>query len=348
MKYIVYADRLFVRLFFQNWILLYLVCSLLRSPQGSPRPSSKLGALCRLVPAAALQAFLFCFVFLLPGPAGWMKKTAIFTGSLMILFRVLNIRSIGLLVRTVLMYGFCAFLLGGILYALPVMGIMEKISPLPTEGIMAAAAAFILFFRERRQRRANCPAAKVVLVQGDVRVEADALIDSGNSLRDPVSGRPVSVAQRSFLEGQLALPPPIWEAVGTGEKPVEGFRLVPYHTLNGRGLMQVMEIDRITVKRDGEERLIQGALLGLCEGLLSEKGSCQIILHPALFLTGGSAHDIKGGSTGKNAVSFDPEGAGLSVFRAGRHSLHRRRRGTSAAPRGRQGERDHIRSGNGV
>lgn len=76
-----------------------------------------------------------------------------------------------------------------------------------------------------------------VLIYGDREVSALAFHDTGNTLRDPVTGEQVMVAGADVAEELLALTPwqlqhPI-EAIGK----LQGMRLIPYHSVGSRGGM---------------------------------------------------------------------------------------------------------------
>ena len=138
-------------------------------------------------------------------------------------------------------------------------------------ALMLAAASGTALFWKRERRRREQTVVTAELIEGNVRIVTEALIDSGNTLYDPIGGKPVSVVERGVLEGRIEL-----------ERP-ERFRLIPYHTLGSRGLMQAIEIEKLKVKRAGQELLFEHALLGLYNGEVTRNGSYRLILHPALM-----------------------------------------------------------------
>ena len=85
--------------------------------------------------------------------------------------------------------------------------------------------------------------------------------DSGNRLTDPLSGRPVLVVDRR-VAGDL-LPPEEYESMLSPEpdgNAVHGFRLIPFQSVGGNGLMPAFQPD--AVKLDGRS-------LGRCYVALS-------------------------------------------------------------------------------
>lgn len=69
------------------------------------------------------------------------------------------------------------------------------------------------------------------------RVELTALVDTGNGLRDPVTGEAVSVVDAKTAKELLGLgPEELADPVGTmAANPNAGFRLIPYRTVGQRG-----------------------------------------------------------------------------------------------------------------
>lgn len=92
----------------------------------------------------------------------------------------------------------------------------------------------------------------LVLTYQEKTVSLRAYYDSGNRLYDPLSGRPVVVINREAAASLLPDPAyrALWDA-GVAEKPVKGFRLIPFETIGGDGLMPAFKPDE--VKLDGKQ-----------------------------------------------------------------------------------------------
>lgn len=286
MRYIIYIDRLFALQAAQTLALLLLTGMFLRG-YGATAP----GPLWRMILYSGVEALFFCGVFLLPGMDGRIKNLLFAAGTLLLLAAVFRIRTPGLFFRAAILFHGAAFLLGGMMYAWSGMvgsRLMAHTFPAAVCA-MVSAAVIVLVWNWEKERREKL-LATVEILEGNVRVVTLALIDSGNSLYDPLSARPVSVVERSVLEGRIPLNRP------------EKFRLVPYHTLGGRGVMQAIEVAEMRVKREGQDILIEKALLGLYDGEITREGTYRMILHPAMLKTGGMRHDIKSSNTRKNTV----------------------------------------------
>lgn len=267
MRYIVYIDRLFVLQAVQTSVLLLLTGTFLR---GDMPPAA--GRAVRIVLGSGVEALFFCAVFLIPGIGGGIKNLLFAGCSLAVLAGVFRIHTPKVFLRAVILFHGASFLLGGILYAFSGMT-GDSVAGYTLRSAVCAAVSgaliCLIWNREKKNRREML--ATVELLEGKVRIVTVALIDSGNSLCDPVSKRPVCVVERSVLEGRIPLNRP------------EKFRLIPYHTLTGRGLMQAVEIGEMRVKRDGQEILAERALLGLYDGKITREGAYRMILHPAVL-----------------------------------------------------------------
>ena len=282
MRYIVYIDRLFLLQLVQSCVLLLLTREFLRSTV----------TLKRIVFASAAGTLLFCVIFLLSGISRNIKVLLFALCSLATLWLAFRIRTLQVFCRAVILYHAAAFLLAGALYALlhaagrrPAMTTMQ--ASLCEVGIGTAA----LYILRWEKKSAQAVIVTAILEDGDVKITLEALIDSGNSLYDPISQRPVCVVEKAALEGKIPLDIP------------EKFRLIPYHSLGKKhGIMQAVEIEKLKVKKEGQELVIEKALLGLYENKVTQSGAYQMILHPALLENRRNGHDIKSCNTRKNAV----------------------------------------------
>jgi stage II sporulation protein GA (sporulation sigma-E factor processing peptidase) len=98
------------------------------------------------------------------------------------------------------------------------------------------------------------------------KIDLIALCDTGNSLREPITEKPVSVVEKRCLK-QLNM-----------EKLK--YLLVPYHTVgNPNGLMRAFMADSLKIGKT----LIQNPMIGIYEGKLSQDEKYQMILHPSLI-----------------------------------------------------------------
>ena len=209
MHYELYADSLFLVHFVMNLYLLLLVDrnTLRTATPGRLLFGAAVGGACGLLP------------FLIPG-FGLLKMMGLSLigtiGMLLIAFPVKDFRMFLRLFERLLLYSFC---LGGILlffirsfpefrkFLTGAFGIM---------GIGAFSFLFLLRFREDRQiQDHHCQAT---LCCGDRKIKVSALVDSGNLLVEPISGKPVCIVEEQVLNSLK-------------EKLPHGCRAIPYHSI---------------------------------------------------------------------------------------------------------------------
>ena len=107
---------------------------------------------------------------------------------------------------------------------------------------------------------------KVRLVYGERESRGMAVIDTGNHLRDPESGKAVSVVTRQMAEDLLE----------TGE--LEHLHRIEYHTIGkGRGMLPVVTIDSLWI--DGEDQSYEKPMIAVSDDA-SFGSECDMILNP--------------------------------------------------------------------
>lgn len=98
-----------------------------------------------------------------------------------------------------------------------------------------------------------------------------ALVDTGNSLYEPISHKPVSIIEKQAME-----------AVFAGVCPA-GFRAIPFHSLGkAHGILNGYELTELIIFGENEKIKIERPMVGLFDGNLSAGAAYQMILHPTL------------------------------------------------------------------
>lgn len=119
----------------------------------------------------------------------------------------------------------------------------------------------------------------VDIFEGEQSVRLTALIDTGNTLTDPATNRPVLVAEGRFCQSLLPMKLPLEHPVEAMEvlnhAGVCGFRLIPYHAVGIRnGLLLAMRADCVFGDRKREE----GVLVALSPTPVSDGGGYQALI----------------------------------------------------------------------
>ncbi|MGB9885549.1 MAG: sigma-E processing peptidase SpoIIGA [Moorellales bacterium] len=180
-------------------------------------------------------------------------------------------------------------------------GLVEFLYRLPYPWLLAAVAAAFLLARWgapwlRRNFLASFFQVPVVIRWADRRLAVRALVDTGNQLRDPITGRPVIIVEYEVL--RPLLPPPLRQALEEGEEPdlarlAEELRgtpwaarlhLVPFTSLGRtRGVLPCFRPDEVVVVADERLVRIKEVLVGIYRQRLSPQGTYRALLHPEVL-----------------------------------------------------------------
>ena len=118
------------------------------------------------------------------------------------------------------------------------------------------------------------------------------LVDTGNNLRDPVTGLPVVVVdweplRRIMPKDVASFFMSTWDGVPEhlSRTPMgRRLRLVPYESLAGRkGILPAFKPDHIIILEKDGHRIIRDAIVGVFKERLSPSGQYQALLHPDLL-----------------------------------------------------------------
>lgn len=112
-----------------------------------------------------------------------------------------------------------------------------------------------------------------VTLQGDhEELHVPALLDTGNGLVEPVTGKGVSVLEESVFRKMTAVMRP------------EKLKVIPYHSIGTEhGMMKGYEIDRMKIGNGEEEQVVCKVIVAVYEGKLSGNDSYRMILSPKVL-----------------------------------------------------------------
>ncbi len=97
--------------------------------------------------------------------------------------------------------------------------------------------------------------------------EVVALLDTGNDLREPVSGKAVCVVEENSILGNIR----------EGE---EGVYMIPYHTVGtDTGMLPAVKVSQVKIMDSGGIYYCREMLLAVYHGRLSTHGKYQMLLH---------------------------------------------------------------------
>ena len=258
--YEIYIDSLFLINFAMNfWVLLLVNNSLHRT-----------ATRCRLLLGAIVGGLGYCLMFLLPIPYAMIKLFfgAVGVNSVM-LFIVFRPRTLQVFWKLIERLILCTFLFGGAFFLLlnHVQGFRNNL--LSITGILICGGLLWMFLSHNSQKKKERVCRVELFGETGRHITVRAIVDSGNSLREPISGKPVSVLDEKLFTA-------LWE------KEPEGFRAIPYHSVGcDRGIMKGYELPLMVVEWEGIRKECHDIYVGLSQTPVSE--GYQLLIHPALL-----------------------------------------------------------------
>ena len=87
----------------------------------------------------------------------------------------------------------------------------------------------------------------VELAYGDKHLHITALQDTGNTLRDPVTGRDVLVVGADVASELIGLTPHQLQSPVESVGVLPGLRLIPYHSVGTRSFMLAMRLQNVKI-----------------------------------------------------------------------------------------------------
>lgn len=266
MRYELYVDSLFLVNFVMNLYILMLV----------DRSTFRTAVPGRLLLGAALGGGCYLLLFLLnvPVPLKLLLGAGGAVGMLPVAFPVRGLRNLLKLMEKMLIFSFC---MGGalifLLRSIPIgEGALTGIF-----GILGVGGILFLFLGrfpwESKPENSLC---RATLVRGEKQVTVSALIDSGNSLAEPISGKPVCVVDEEVFRS-------LWECGG------QLCRVIPYHSIGKKkGILEGYLLPELYVEIAGMRKVFRDTYIAVSTETISaadgsEAESVKMIMNPRLL-----------------------------------------------------------------
>lgn len=129
--------------------------------------------------------------------------------------------------------------------------------PIIVVGAFTAISYFIVRLMRRisDNRRISSDAADVVIFTNKGYVSVNGTADTGNTLCDPFSGKPVIIVSQKVLKD--IIPQEISEFLNHGSiDNMKGIRLIPCRTISGCSVIPVFKPDKITVNGKSTDAVV--------------------------------------------------------------------------------------------
>ncbi|MDR1912894.1 MAG: sigma-E processing peptidase SpoIIGA [Clostridiales bacterium] len=299
MRLDVYADVVFLINFALDFLILAVAGNLVRIRT----------KLWRLAFGAAVMAFLYCLVVFVT--YFHIFYHLIFSVIMLIIgigVAFIPIKPLGFL-KLVLFSYISAFLIGGAgmalfygtqFYNLPGSIAGTNVVSFSLPILLASVAAFYVLFRflrdwmeHRALKRQICMPVKIFF--DELNVELNALVDTGNSLREPISQAPVIVAEfdtvKVFLPDRIKLI--FYEKQEndlnnllefTQDNFSHRIRMIPYESLGQKnGMLIGFRPDKVEIRREKDVLTLKEVVIGVYNFALSRDGDYQGLLNPELI-----------------------------------------------------------------
>lgn len=263
--YEINIDSLFLVNFVMNLYLYMLTAKTLK------RTATRIGVNCGSLAGAAL----FCLLILAPGIPAFIKRfIGPFTINMIMTAFIFKTTKIKEILRCTGYMSIYAFFLGGLIKALfsnvPFLHKrQESIWCILGIGMLGYEIASWWIWQMKKRKANHIYAVRLSGYGNEVTVTA--LADTGNSLKEPISGKPVSVIEEEALERLK------------GVKQPEKFKLIPFHSVGkDKGVMEGYEIPEMVVESEKGSIRWQKVIVGISKNKISASGKYQMILHPDL------------------------------------------------------------------
>ena len=292
MRYELYVDSLFLINFIMNLYLLKLV----------DYTAFRIATPLRLLAGAALGAVCFLLPFAGGGPPALKLAAGLLAGTVGMLCITFPVRSLRMFLKLMEKLVLYSFGMGG------AMLFLIRCLPLSREALTGAAGilgigavAFVFFCRCRTGTGPKESICRATLSRGGKNTSVYALIDSGNSLTEPISGKPVCIVDRKIFRE-------LWGDDGGI------FRAVPYHSIGRkRGILPGYLLPKLRLETEGMELVFADVYIAVSDEEISGAEnagaeSVNMIINPGLLSKGRTGSRIRRQNERYNDTESDDTG----------------------------------------
>lgn len=249
MEHVLYADILFFINFSMDFITLYLTSRLTSGPPTGIR--------------CAVAAVLGGIYGTAATAAGLDGSTGVlFTGAVSVAMVALafGFGSFALLLRRAAVFWGLAALLGGVMTAICSLGGDFGVSGKPAgiAALLFAGSTVCLLLVKLLQRFSKRKSVRIKVEFEGKFTEFSALCDSGNLVRDPLSSRPVILADKSVF--RQSLPELYGSADGIPEMLAKRLRMIPVKGIGTAELLTGFVPDSVSIVTERGERICDAVI----------------------------------------------------------------------------------------
>lgn len=268
MQYEIYVDQLFVMNMFFDCLMLFATRHILKL---------KTSSLC-MIAAGGIGSLGLCSVFILPFHNALSRMLFLF----FVIFPLMLIiafykNSWKRHIQAGIVF-LCISVICGKIMEYIYIGLVKSLQ-IRMNGIFICATGALSIYFIKTIRKLYIELTEetnryytVLMRYGEKEILVDALFDTGNLLKDPVTGKYVHIIDREISESLLGK----GEQVSLAEY---GIRLIPYKTIAKSGLIPAFTITEMLVSNGIEEKLIKSPMIGISSETISSGQRYHMILN---------------------------------------------------------------------
>lgn len=223
--------------------------------------------------------------------------------SIIMVYIAYKPKNIKILSKQILIFYLTSFLFGGVAFALiyvikPQEILMKKglfLGTYPLKSVFLAAIIAsiicILGFKIVKNKISKKDMFyKVIITINKKQIETTAMVDTGNLLKDPITGAPVIVVEATLLEN--IIPQEILlnlENIIGGEfeyvteevrsEYISKLKLIPYTSLGKQnGMLLGLKSDKVEIIKDDENIVKQNIIIGIYNKSLTKRGEYRALI----------------------------------------------------------------------
>lgn len=263
MQRIIYIDSIFLNNFVMDLFLLSLTAGTLKNTT----------TFLKKMVGSLIGAAGYCFVLCLPGSYFIKVLFGMFPVAALMIKTGCDTKGLKELLYGVGWLFTYSFLLGGfMLFLIRRMPFLKEdsLSAILLTGYLGFMICRLGIKKYKEKKKDHF--CKVHFSGDEGEIEVYGLIDTGNGLIDPISGKEVAVLEEK-----------VWQNMKKCKRE-EKYKLIPFHSIGKEnGILEGYEVDRIRIEGKTGSRDLANVIIAVFKGNLSAKGDYQMILPPQWF-----------------------------------------------------------------
>ncbi len=267
MKTVLFIDEYFAINFIMDWLVVWFVSKI-----AIALPDIKRQLL------AGFIGSIMALIYVLTGTGMLVQCVFHLITAMLMTFVLCGFSEIKKIAKVFFLLNVCCMFTAGIMNYFFYTGIIQKLlrkvwgSPIGVFAVSVIATYVILNIMSKKivqlKKSYRSETYLVTLSLGDKNVKLRALVDTGNTLKDPISSKPVHIVEE--------------EKVSELVKGVDIYslklKIIPFHSIGKDGVIKAIVIDKMEVE-DKEKTIYEKPIVALYQGKLSKKEDYHMLIN---------------------------------------------------------------------